>query len=149
MADTEVHGVDTVPASDISLVDESKSFLLFIILICYIFFFFFFLLRRSFSSFLFFFETPFSFFWQVARHMFPWRRKLLLMCCLLLQAPLRHSLRWRWLSLEKLLHSLKDLRREPPIVILIGIFGDLKAHWLFMVTSGCIKMLCLSCSGCL
>ena len=41
MADTEVHGVDTVPASDISLVDESKSFLLFIILICYIFFFFF------------------------------------------------------------------------------------------------------------
>jgi hypothetical protein len=37
MADTEVHGVDTVPAGDISLVDESKPFLLFITLICHIF----------------------------------------------------------------------------------------------------------------
>jgi hypothetical protein len=44
MANTEVHGVETVPAGDISLVDESKPLLLFITFICYI------LLGRSFSS---------------------------------------------------------------------------------------------------
>jgi hypothetical protein len=58
MADTEVHGVDTVPAGDISLVDESKPFLLFITLICHIFVGAFFL----FSFFFFFLKPPFLFF---------------------------------------------------------------------------------------
>ena len=48
MVDTEVHGVDTVPTSDIFLVDESKPLLLFITFICYI------LLGRSYSSLLLF-----------------------------------------------------------------------------------------------
>jgi hypothetical protein len=39
MADTEVRGVDIVSAGDISLVDESKSFLWLITLVCYVFFF--------------------------------------------------------------------------------------------------------------
>uniref|UniRef100_A0A2N9EQH2 Aminotransferase-like plant mobile domain-containing protein n=1 Tax=Fagus sylvatica TaxID=28930 RepID=A0A2N9EQH2_FAGSY len=44
-----------------------------------------------------------------------------------------------------LLRFLQDLRREPPILILIGTSGNSKAHWLLMATFGCIKMLCPFC----